>query len=67
MHGVDAIIEMGDDVDGVMTGVTVMDGVDGIIVVTSLFFYLFIYLFISSFSLFSPFPFISSLFFLASL
>ena len=32
---------MGDEVDGVMTGVTVMDGVDGIIVVTSLFLYLF--------------------------
>ena len=30
MHGV---IVMDDEVDGVMTGVTVMDGVDGIIVV----------------------------------
>ena len=35
MHGVDAIIELDDEVDRVMTGVTVMDGVDGMIVVTS--------------------------------
>ena len=55
MHGVDAIIELDDEVDRVMTGVTVMDGVDGMIGVTS-FLLLSLPLFAFSFS-FLPFLF----------
>ena len=55
MHGVDAIIELDDEVNRVMTGVTVMDGVDGMIGVTS-FLLLSLPLFAFSFS-FLPFLF----------